>query len=508
MDRDHQAKRNRSRKVDRPWKLEKRWLIGVPIVVFWSVMTGLLLYGELSVQRLPAGGQRLNEPSDSWLGVFATGGQRVGHIHLRQAPEERGGQPGARMSLEARVHLVLLGKESDLDLAGTVWRPDGIPRVEFDFNVRSAGFDFAVAGEVAEGWLESEMVSAGETLPLRLPVDDSLVFAGGLGSALHFPVLEVGEEYRLETFDPLTLSKGEARVKCTGREILELAGVEVAVRRLTVSMSGINSVAWIDDTGEVVRAQTPIGLTLERITAEEAAEATPVLTDLPGLLDQTAIRPTGKRPFRTARRMTVRLVGAPDRGLPEDRIQMSLGQDIYRIEIPPEPSLAAQSFATPALAPHLRADPFIQSDHVEIRDQAAAIVGEAPSAWRKSLQIHDWVFSRLDKEPVLSIPSALEVLKRRRGDCNEHTVLFTALARASSVPTRVAIGVVWSDELAGFYYHAWPEVFLDDWVWMDPTLDQPLADATHIKLASGGIETWPQLLPYLGQLEIEVLDVE
>ncbi len=109
---------------------------------------------------------------------------------------------------------------------------------------------------------------------------------------------------------------------------------------------------------------------------------------------------------------------------------------------------------------------------------------------------------------MISIPSALEVLEQRRGDCNEHTVLFTALARAAGLPTRIAIGIVWSDELEGFYYHAWPEVHLGDWIWMDPTLGQPVADATHIKLLNGGIASWPSLLPYLGRLEVEVLDVE
>ena len=483
-------------------------MIGGPIVVFWLVMMGLLLHGELGVRRLPAHGGQLRKASESWLGVFAAEGRQVGHIHLQQVPEERRRQPGARMTLEARMHLVLLGKPTDLDLSGSVWRPDGSQQVEFDFAVRSAGFDFTVAGEVADGWLQSEISSAGETLPLRLPVDQSLVFAGGIGSALSFPTLEVGEEYRLDTFDPLTLSKGEARVRCTAREKLRLAGVEIDARRLTIAMNGIHSVAWIDETGEVVRAETPVGLTLERITPEEAGSPPPAQADLPGLLDSTAIRPTGRRPFRAARTMTVRLRGAPEPGLPEDRIQVSLGQGVYRIETPSEPPGETRPGEAPALASHLRADAFIQSDHPKIRNQAAAIVGDAENPWLRSQRIHDWVFSRLDKEAVLSIPSALEVLKRRRGDCNEHTVLFAALARASAVPTRVAIGVVWSDELDGFYYHAWPEVFLGDWIWMDPTLDQQLADATHIKLANGGVEAWPRLLPYLGQLEIEVLDVE
>jgi transglutaminase-like putative cysteine protease len=72
----------------------------------------------------------------------------------------------------------------------------------------------------------------------------------------------------------------------------------------------------------------------------------------------------------------------------------------------------------------------------------------------------------------------------------------------------MAIGVVWSDELEAFAYHAWPEVWVGRWVWMDPTLGQPVADATHIKLASGGLESWPRVLAFLGRLRLEVVEVE
>jgi len=109
---------------------------------------------------------------------------------------------------------------------------------------------------------------------------------------------------------------------------------------------------------------------------------------------------------------------------------------------------------------------------------------------------------------VLSVPSALEVLDTGKGDCNEHTVLFAALGRAAGVPTRIAIGIVWSEQLRSFYYHAWPEVYVGRWIWMDPTFGQPIADATHIKLLSGDIDKWTQLLPYLGQLSVEVLEIE
>lgn len=52
-------------------------------------------------------------------------------------------------------------------------------------------------------------------------------------------------------------------------------------------------------------------------------------------------------------------------------------------------------------------------------------------------------------------------------------------------------------------------MYLDGrWVWMDPTLDQPLADATHLKLLNGGIESWPRLVPYLGKVQVEALEVQ
>src|SRR2546430_8966554 len=46
-------------------------------------------------------------------------------------------------------------------------------------------------------------------------------------------------------------------------------------------------------------------------------------------------------------------------------------------------------------------------------------------------------------------------------------------------------GLVYLD--GRFYYHAWPEVWLRDWVAVDPTLDQFPADATHLRFVVGGL---------------------
>ena len=65
-----------------------------------------------------------------------------------------------------------------------------------------------------------------------------------------------------------------------------------------------------------------------------------------------------------------------------------------------------------------------------------------------------------------------------------------------------------------FYYHAWPEVYIDEgrdrglWLPVDPTLNQFPADTTHLRLARGGLDKQAAILPMMGRLKIDVLDVD
>jgi transglutaminase-like putative cysteine protease len=102
------------------------------------------------------------------------------------------------------------------------------------------------------------------------------------------------------------------------------------------------------------------------------------------------------------------------------------------------------------------------------------------------------------------MPSARAVLRARRGDCNEHAVLLTALARAAGVPARVVAGAVYLDD--GFYYHAWTEMWLGTWVSADAVFDQLPADATHVKLVEGGPERHFQLAGVIDRLAFTVVE--
>lgn len=485
--------------------------LGFAIVAAWLVMAGWLAYRELGPGFLspdaavPLVGRRAIAddalPRDSWMGFFA-GQEQVGWVHVRESAEEREGAAGRRMDLETRMTLNLLGRPTELGMDGEIWRGQETPRLEFQLAVGSGDYDFRLAGTVSDGALRGEVTSAGETVPLEMAVDDELVFAGGFGTSLEFPDLDVGDEVRLESFDPLTLTKSPMRLRCTAREPLQIGGRTLETRRLHATTGGLEVRVWIDEGGEVVQAETPLGLVLRRIEPQSASLAE--AGDSSELLRLTAVEPRGKRPFRGARRLVVRVTGG-GKALPEDAHQTALGDGRYLLTQAPEPSSPVVSAG---MEEYLGGDLFVQSEHPKIRAQATEITAGVDDPWRRAVAIYEWVYQSIEKEPVVSVPSALEVLEKRRGDCNEHTVLFTALARAAGIPSRIAIGLVWSETLDGFYYHAWPEVYVGEWTAMDPTLGQPLADATHVKILNGGIERWTQLLPYLGQVEIEVLEME
>jgi len=105
---------------------------------------------------------------------------------------------------------------------------------------------------------------------------------------------------------------------------------------------------------------------------------------------------------------------------------------------------------------------------------------------------------------VLSMPDALSTLENRMGDCNEHAMLFAAMARSAGIPARVEAGLVYMK--GRFYYHAWNLLFLGRWVTADALFGQLPADVTHLRLVTGSMQQQLDLVAVIGNITIEILD--
>ena len=153
--------------------------------------------------------------------------------------------------------------------------------------------------------------------------------------------------------------------------------------------------------------------------------------------------------------------------------------------------------ADPARGEDLAATPEVDWEHPEIRRLAERTVGTTPGAWAAARKLARAVHERLDKVYGQSRDRASEVLRAGKGDCTEHALVFVALARAAGIPARGVHGLVYVNYPEsprgetpgggpGLYWHAWAEVRVgDEWIAVDPTFGQEVADATHVALGRG-----------------------
>lgn len=125
----------------------------------------------------------------------------------------------------------------------------------------------------------------------------------------------------------------------------------------------------------------------------------------------------------------------------------------------------------------------------------------------RAAELQHWVYGNLQKTYSKSATNSEQVLENLAGDCTEHAILFVALARANGIPAREVGGLMYVQGLlsGSFAWHAWAEVYTGKrWVGVDPTHDENLIDATHIKMQRSHDDlAW---LEVLGRLRLEILD--
>lgn len=182
------------------------------------------------------------------------------------------------------------------------------------------------------------------------------------------------------------------------------------------------------------------------------------------------------------------------------------------------PSAADPAHDTPLAraaegADHADLEPSVESDSdaPAIASLAQQVAGGAPGAYAAAKRLSDYVYGLLEKAYGASHDRASDVLLSKKGDCTEHAILTVALARALHIPARTVHGLVYarySDGQDALYWHAWVEVrSAGEWIALDPTFGQTLADASHIALGGGDRVDTAGLLGSLQVSDVEVKEI-
>jgi hypothetical protein len=378
----------------------------------------------------------------------------------------------------------------------------------FTFRLQAGPITYGLSGTVADGSLVLASQMAGEERKQQIPLSQPVYLGSAMKSFVSQQHLHVGDTYRLALFDPATLSETVVPLRVAARETIRIGSRNLEAYRVEMVFSGVEFRTWISPYGELLKEEGFLGMTLVRTDAEGALQGLDK-TVAAELVGEAAVVPDRAidKP-RQLNRLRLELTGISGEGwdLEGGRQSWQKGELTVAREVMDEITPVKIPWNRPEVAWDLQPTLLVQSDAPVLKGQAAAIVGEESDALRAANLISSWVYENLAKRPTLSIPNALEVYKLRAGDCNEHSALFAALARAAGIPTRIVSGLLYTK--GRFFYHAWNEVYVGEWVAVDSLLNQIPADPTHIRLIVGELDRQVQLVRVIGRLGIRVLDYE
>lgn len=437
-----------------------------------------------------------NREFDLWKSIYV-GNQWIGYNHTIFGPS----QEGYRISSISHLRFKMLNEIKNLSITGTQ-DLDRNKQIE-KFEVRISGITgIVIRGRKAGSNLIVDVTYGSTAFQKTFEASGEFMIDQSLLQIYRGRSLKPDEKYRLRILNPLTLKAEDVSVRVVGKE-----------KNLTIMetrFAGLLSTSWIDEEGMVVREETPNGWIIktesrahirERL-ANSDSDAVDLLKQIAVLTDREIKDP------RSVTFMKIRLKGFNLTELPADGKRQKI-DNWFEGTVTIEAGLSENNPVTKASIGksydiYLEPSTWIDSNDQRIVAVSEKIIGEEKDPVRAAELINDWLYANIKKKLSPELPVATTVLETMQGDCNEHTSLFVAIARAAGIPARMSAGLVWSHD--AFYYHAWPSIYAGHWIHLDPTLGQHRADATHIELVSGDFSAQSKIALAMGKIGIEIIE--
>lgn len=482
-------------------KIKWHWIWGIGITV---VFLGLLAHRLEFFREKPAAAPgtqtvQISRSPESWMNIYQNR-KKIGVIH-RTFTGLANGRFQTRESVAMQINTMGVVQALNLSTESEL-NPD-MTFSSFHFEINSSLFRFAARGYAGQDRL---IVFAGLPHAQKktvLPLKDLPHISGNIYEAAFRGGLEKDQTRSFSIFDPSTLGFRSVKVTRFADEVIPIMGKRILTQKFCADFMGAQNCAWLAKDGEILKETGMLGLSMEKVDAQKAREgiAAEGIADFSQMASIASNRILPEP--STLTQIVIRVGGVHNLPLMLSGGRQKFSSGILTITQEETPDTALPDNGPKLFQRYLQPSPLVQSDAAEIQKQAAKIVSPKDNPSARLRKIVRWVYRNVEKKPVLSVPNALEVLKNKAGDCNEHAVLTAALLRAADVPVQMETGLVY---LKGrFYYHAWNTAYVGRWVTADAVFDQIPADVTHIRLARGEGAEQLDLLGVMGKITLEVL---
>jgi len=445
---------------------------------------------------------------DRWMKISFQG-KPIGYTHTSVNVDENNGTSQYQINNRTILTLSLMGSRQRVSVNADAVVDALYKLKSFSFALTSTGYAITVEGLRKHGNnFDISLKGMGSTQHFSVTIPEGAVIYSPM-TEMTLKSLSPGNYAVLQIFNPVTLTAQNVTVRALRHEFLLQRNKTIKATVLAAKIDGMETLSWIDSDGLMLKQETPFGWTIESCDAREALLAgsrqgtddmlASLAVPIQGKVDRLASEPA----------VTLRLTGpAFSREALETQRQTVLSIDsntvevIVRSEVMPVVG-CTRAAIPPEMIPWLVSTPFIQAQDQRLINKAQEITGTWTNSLEAARAIYQWVFIQVEKKPTVSLPSALDVLANPQGDCNEHTYLFTGLARAAGLPCKIRVGLTLHE--GQFFYHAWPSVYVGQWLDMDPTRGLPAVNTGYLSLIEGELAEQMKLMSIIGKLKVEVI---
>lgn len=469
---------------------------------------------------------------DYWEAVYLQNSP-IGFVHTTREPINEPGERLWRTTTVTRIQVLRFGQTSTQESTVTSIEAESGRLIRFSMLSSHGAAPVRTEGEVDGDRLKLKTTVGDQETTTALPWSDRE--AGGFDSvnkSLLRQPMQPGDSRTVSTLVPGLDQPTPATAHLSARdwEMVPFGGdsqrlLRIDANHVLAGGAAINVVAWANHRGEIVRTEPVPGMVSVRTTAAAARSISAERPTADIGFDQKVRLKAPAGNLHQARRVVYRV--EIDQGRPGETFAQEASQYVASTDNPHVATVTVVALrpgddsAGKDDAPvdaHRQSNSLLQSDDPRIRRLAAQAVGQAKSEADKAVALERFVHGYMRQVTFSqAFGTAADVAESRQGDCTEFAVLLAALARAAGIPSRVAVGLVYTEAAGepGFAFHMWDELYVQGaWIPYDATLGLGGIGGGHLKLGDSHLAAGDALASFLpvvqvmGKLTIEVIEVE
>lgn len=441
-------------------------------------------------------------------------GHKMGYSRVNTAPAEYLGKPGLKITSTSVTRLEMLGNKISQDTDTLTYTNKDHQPVHQEYKIVSNGSVMTLKADYKPGKIIVTMNSGGSTSTKEVVVPPGVNLIADSSDPAQGQKMHLGQKTTYYYLNPLTISLDKTDLSVDASEQVKLNGKAQQVFRVSATTPFGKMLSWETPDGEMLKGEMSLGAFSMLMFQETkpvamdmaakppafevagAAAASPGYTPPSDFALATAV--TLEKPIenpRNATSVSLEVSGIDDKSLilsdkRQDMAPISSKPNTYALHINASRFDAAKSatlpIAEPSVQKELQNAPYLETTDPELRQTAKELKGTDTNAYRVATRIRQWVYAHMKPDYSMGVPrSCSEVYKKRRGVCRDYATLFAGIARAAGIPTKVVGGVVYAE--GKFFYHAWAECWVGEWVPFDSTMPNDFVDATHIKFTQGDV---------------------